>query len=417
MDTLYEIFATLKRNKLRTALTGFSVAWGIFMLIVLLGSGNGLMNGVSSNFSKRADNVINIYGGQTSIAHQGFKEERFINLTTDDLDYLRNAFPKTITAAVAYIRAWDQNVSYGTDYINTSLNGVYPEYTSIDGVKVLSGKGRNINQLDLLDKRKVAVIHPKTAEILFKDENPIGKSIKIGSVLFQVVGVYDADEMSDQQTVQVPYSTLHDLFNKGTYIDHISILVEGLRTKEANETFNEKIREAMAQKKQFNPQDLNAIWLWNRYENYLQTEFIFNAIRIAIWIIGLFTLISGIVGVSNIMLISVKERSKEFGIRKAIGASPFSILKVVILESILITAIFGYIGMLLGIGLTEGVNYILETKMSGGSGQMQIFSNPTVDLKIAFGATFTLIIAGTLAGFFPAKKAVSIKPVEALSTK
>lgn len=417
MDTLHEIWITLKRNKLRTILTGFAVAWGIFMLIILLGSGNGLINGVNSNFRERANNVVNIYGGQTSLAHQGLKEGRTINLMTDDLAYLKQSFPSIISTAIAYVRVWDQVVSNGEEYVNTTLSGVYPEYESVDGIKVLAGHGRNINHQDLQTRRKVAVIHPKTVEILFTEEEPIGKFIKVGSIMYQVIGVYDADEMSDRQNIYIPYSTLQEIFNKGAYVNNISLLVEGLKTKEANEKFNADLRNAMGLKKQFDANDLNAIWLWNKYENYLQTEFIFGALRTAIWVIGLLTMISGIVGVSNIMLVSVRERTKEFGIRKAIGASPFSILKIVILESVLLTSIFGYIGMLFGIGITELINYVLELQAASSSTKMTIFKNPTVDLGIALGATLTLVIAGTLAGFFPAKKAVSIKPIDALNAK
>jgi len=196
----------------------------------------------------------------------------------------------------------------------------------------------------------------------------------------------------------------------------MAMILEGLDTEESNERFNENVRTALAQRLQFSAEDRNAIWLWSRFDMYLQTNMIMNVLTIAIWIIGLFTLISGIVGVSNIMLISVRERTKEFGIRKAIGASPLSILRVVVLESIIITTVFGYIGMFLGIGLTETIHVWMQAQESGDA-DMQVFTNPTVDLSIAIAATITMVIAGTLAGFFPARKAVMIKPVTALAAK
>jgi putative ABC transport system permease protein len=419
MDTLYEILTTFSKNKLRTALTGFAVAWGIFMLIVLLGAGNGLINGVKSNFRDQATNVVQIWPGWTSLPYHGFKNGRQIRFEPEDLDYLQQQFPEHITTIVPALRFWNQTVSTGIEYSSNMVNGVYPEMGIINGIKVLAGNGRFINQIDLNEKRKVAVIHPLTAEVLFKNQDPIGQLIKIGAISYQVVGIYDADvnNQHSNQTVFVPFTTAREVFNVGPFIHQISMIVENLPTKEDNEKFNADLKKALAQKKQFDHTDNSAIWTWNRYEDYLQTNMIFNVLSIAIWIIGLFTLISGIVGVSNIMLISVKERTKEFGIRKAIGASPASILKVVVLESVIITAIFGYIGMFLGIGLTEGINTMLEAQQSADSGDMTMFKNPTVDLGIAIGATLTLVIAGTLAGFFPARNAVRIKPVTALSAK
>jgi putative ABC transport system permease protein len=419
MDTLYEILTTFRKNKLRTALTGFAVAWGIFMLIVLLGAGNGLINGVKSNFRERAQNVVQVWPGWTSMPYQGFKSGRRIQFEMDDLDYLKQQFPRNITVAVPSLGFWNQTVSTRMDYTTNSVRAVYPEMATIGGIKVLSGKGRFINQIDLNEKRKVAVIHPLTANVLFKEQDPVGQFIRIGAILFQVVGVYDANvnDQNSNQTVFVPFATAREVFNAGPFIHQISMIVEGLPTKEDNEKFNKELKKAIAQKKQFDSEDQNAIWTWNRFEDYLQTNMIFRVLSIAIWIIGLFTLISGIVGVSNIMLISVKERTKEFGIRKAIGASPMSILKVVVLESVIITAVFGYVGMFLGIGVTEAISAMMEAQQSADSGEMQMFTNPTVDLGIAIGATLTLIIAGTLAGFFPARNAVIIKPVTALSAK
>jgi putative ABC transport system permease protein len=297
---------------------------------------------------------------------------------------------------------------------------MYPVATRIYGYEVLSENGRFINQIDLNEKRKVAIISHATAEILYENQNPLGQYVKIGSISFQVVGVYEASGYTGwygEHTIVVPFTTARDVFNTGPTFRQFSMIVENLPTAEANVKFNEDLKKALAQKKQFDPTDDAAIWIHNRYESYLQTNMIFGVISIAIWIIGLFSLISGIVGVSNIMLISVKERTKEFGIRKAIGASPASILKVVVLESVIITAVFGYVGMFLGIAVTEGIHVMMVAQQSASGEDMQMFTNPTVDLGIAIGATLTLIIAGTLAGFFPARNAVRIKPVTALAAK
>lgn len=387
------------------------------MLIVLLGAGNGLINAMKNNFEGRAINFVKIWPGWTTKPYQGFKPDRQIRFEMEDLDYLKQQFPDIITIIVPQVPIWNQTVSVGTNYTSVSIVGEYPEKAIIDGYTVSQGKGRFINQHDLNEKRKVAVLHPQTADVLFPNQDPLGQYIKVNQILFQVVGILDRPEGQENPFLIIPFTTAREVFNTGPWVRQIAMIVENLPTKEDNVKFNEDLKKALAQKKQFDPTDQSAIWIWNRFENYLETNMIFNVLSIAIWIIGLFTLISGIVGVSNIMLISVKERTKEFGIRKAIGASPASILKVVVLESIIITAVFGYIGMFLGIAVTEGINAMMEAQQAANSGDMQMFTNPTVDLGIAISATLTLIIAGTLAGFFPARNAVRIKPVTALAAK
>ncbi|MCL2413440.1 MAG: ABC transporter permease [Bacteroidales bacterium] len=419
MDTLYEILTTFRKNKLRTALTGFAVAWGIFMLIVLLGAGNGLINGVRSNFEGRTINTASLWPGRTSMPYQGFRANRIIRFEMNDLNFLKKQFPDNISVIVPQLNLNNRTVSIGTNNSIVHIHAVYPESAVIRGTTVSQGNGRFINQIDLDERRKVAVLHPQTARVLFPDQDPLGQHIRVGNILFQVVGVFDVpDGDGDRnQTLIVPFTTAREVFNVGPFIHQITMVLENLTTREDNENFNREVRAALAQRKQFNPNDRNAVWMWNQYQNYLQTNMILSVLTIAVWVIGLFTLISGIVGVSNIMLISVKERTKEFGIRKAIGASPMSILKVVVLESIIITTIFGYIGMLLGIGITEGIHALMEAQGASSGGGETLFTNPTVDLSIAIAATLTMIIAGTLAGFFPARNAVMIKPVTALTAK
>ncbi|MDR2512141.1 MAG: ABC transporter permease [Bacteroidales bacterium] len=421
MDILFEIFGAFNRNKMRTILTGFAVSWGIFMLIVLLGAGNGLINGVKSNFQDRAKNVVRIYPGWTTTAYGGYDKWREIKLNINDLELLEKEFSETIEVCIPTINKWGQTVSRGSEYSNLTIAGVKPKFSDVNAIRVKAGKGRNINQQDINERRKVIVIHPKTEQVLFPDVSAIGQYVNVGSIAFQVVGIYEAEAASEEHVAYIPYSTAAIIYNS-LAPDNLSLFVKNLNTKEDNEKFTETLRHFFAKLKSFDPEDRSAIWINNRYEGYLQTQFIFNIIAIAVWIIGILTLISGIVGVSNIMLISVKERTKEFGIRKAIGAKPSTILKAIIIESILITAVFGYIGMFAGIGITELLNVVMEKMSAGvaasdGPGSGRMFLNPTVNISIAIGATLVLIVAGTLAGFFPAKKAVSIKPVEALATK
>ncbi|GHV35763.1 ABC transporter permease [Bacteroidia bacterium] len=421
MDILYEIFGAFSRNKMRTILTGFAVSWGIFMLIVLLGAGNGLINGVKSNFQDRAKNVVRVYPGWTTTPYGGYDKWRQIKLNINDLDLLKREFSETIEVCVPTINKWGQTVSRGSEYSNLTIAGVEPEFADVNAIRVKAGKGRNINPQDINERRKVIVIHPKTEQVLFSDGSAIGKYVNVGSIAFKVVGIYEAESASEERAAYIPYSTAAIIYNS-VEPDNLSLFVKNLNTKQDNEEFTKNLRHFFAKLKSFSPEDMSAVWINNRYEDYLQTQFIFNIIAIAVWIIGILTLISGIVGVSNIMLISVKERTKEFGIRKAIGAKPSVILKGIIIESIIITTVFGYIGMFAGIGITELLNVVMEKMSAGaavsdGPGSGRMFLNPTVNISIAIGATLVLIVAGTLAGFFPAKKAVSIKPIEALATK
>ena len=418
MDTLYEILTTFRKNKLRTALTGFAVAWGIFMLIVLLGAGNGLINGVRSNFEGQATNVTFLNAGRTSVPYQGFQANRRIRFEMRDLNYLQSRFSDNISVVVPSLRLWGRTVSVGANSAVVNVNMEFPEIAFIGNFTISPGNGRFINQIDINERRKVAVLHPQTAAVLFPNGNALGQYVRLGNILFQVVGIFNAPSGEGDRNHRffVPFTTGQAVFNVGPFFHQMAMILDGLDTEESNERFNENVRTALAQRLQFSAEDRNAIWLWSRFDMYLQTNMIMNVLTIAIWIIGLFTLISGIVGVSNIMLISVRERTKEFGIRKAIGASPLSILRVVVLESIIITTVFGYIGMFLGIGITETIHVWMQAQ-EGADTDFHVFTNPTVDLSIAIAATITMVIAGTLAGFFPARKAVMIKPVTALAAK
>lgn len=415
LDIWQEIYGTIKRNKLRTFLTGFAVAWGIFMLIVLLGAGNGLIHAFEKNSSERALNSMRIGAGWTAKSYDGLKEGRRIILENKDLLSTSNNFKNHVITAGATVRQNDVNLSFGQEYVNISLLGVYPNFGEVESAKVATG--RFINQNDLKERRKVIVLHKKTAVILFSKTHtePIGQFVKAGDVAFQVVGTYNDQGDRGASEAYIPFTSLQTIYNKGTQLNNIIFTVKNLNTVKSNEDFEADYRKVIAANHRFDPKDDSAIWIWNRLANYFKTQQASNILRIAIWVIGIFTLLSGIVGVSNIMLITVKERTREFGIRKALGAKPGSILRLVIIESVVITTLFGYIGMVLGIAATEWMNVAFGNQtMDAGVFQETMFSNPTVDLGVAVQATLTLIIAGTLAGFFPARKAVGIRPIEAL---
>ncbi len=415
LDIWQEIYGTIKRNKLRTFLTGFAVAWGIFMLIVLLGAGNGLIHAFEENSSERALNSMRIGAGWTAKSYDGLKEGRRIILENKDLLSTSSNFKNHVITAGATVRQSDVNLSFGQEYVNISLLGVYPNFGEVESAKVATG--RFINQNDLKERRKVIVLHKKTAEILFSKTHtePIGQFVKAGDVVFQVVGTYNDQGDRGASDAYIPFTSLQTIYNKGTQLNNIIFTVKNLNTVKSNEDFEADYRKVIAANHRFDPKDDSAIWIWNRLANYFKTQQASNILRIAIWVIGIFTLLSGIVGVSNIMLITVKERTREFGIRKALGAKPGSILRLVIIESVVITTLFGYIGMVLGIAATEWMNVAFGNQtMDAGVFQQTMFSNPTVDLGVAVQATLTLIIAGTLAGFFPARKAVGIRPIEAL---
>ncbi len=414
-DIWQEIYSTIKRNKLRTFLTGFAVAWGIFMLIVLLGAGNGLIHAFEQSSSERAMNSIKIYCGWTTKSYDGLKEGRYVRLDNKDLDATERYFPDNVITAGATVWQGNSNVSFGTEYVNISLAGVFPHHTEVEAVKLF--KGRFINEIDIRERRKVIILHKKTAEILFDKSHtePIGQFVNAGSVVYQVVGLYNDRGDSGDSPAFLPFTTVQTIYNRGDKLDNIVMTTKNLESEAANNVFEEKYRKVLAAHHRFDPTDHSAIWIWNRFTNYLQQQKGMNILRTAIWIIGIFTLLSGIVGVSNIMLITVKERTREFGIRKALGAKPLSILWLIIVESVTITTLFGYVGMVAGIGATEWMNNAFgHQTMDAGMFSETVFLNPTVDIQIAIQATLTLIIAGTLAGLFPARKAVSIRPIEAL---
>lgn len=408
-----EIYSSLRRNKLRTFLTGFAVAWGIFMLIVLLGSGNGLIHAFEANLEGIAMNSVRVSGGWTGKAYDGLKEGRRIELDNKDVDITATQFSEHVISVGARVRQSNITLSKGAEYVSTSFSGVYPNYVEIERVKLTLG--RFINDIDLRERRKVIVLNAKTVELLFPRGEAIGQFVTGNGVAWQVVGIYTDRGDSDSREAYIPFSTLQVIYGKGDKLNNLFFTIKNLDTEEDNEAFIERYRKVINANHRIDPTDTGGLWIWNRFIQNLQQQTATVVLRIAIWIIGIFTLLSGIVGVSNIMLITVRERTREFGIRKALGAKPRSILLLVVVESVFITALFGYIGMILGIGLTELMNMVIGNQtMDMGVWQETVFTNPTVGVDVAIQATLTLVVAGTLAGLFPAWKAVNISPIEAL---
>ena len=408
-DIITEIWSTARRNKLRTTLTGFAVAWGIFMLIVLLGAGNGLINANLKQSDRFLSSSMVVFGGWTSKPYQGLKEGRDIRLHERDMEITAKKFSKNVDEVGAQYNT-NAVISLRQQYIPTSISGVYPNHTKINKVEML--QGRFINNIDLKESRKVLVLGNKQAKEL---KCRVGDFVNVGNFAFKVVGIYKENE-NGRADVFSSYTAIKRIYGANTDdAGRIEFTFHGLPTEEANEAFEKDYRHRLNAEHQAHPEDEDAVWLWNRFTQNLQMEQGIGIIRTALWIVGLFTLLSGIVGVSNIMLITVKERTHEFGIRKAIGAKPWSILKLIIIESVIITTFFGYIGMVLGVAANEYMDATIgHETIDTGLFKATMFLDPTVGLDVCIEASMVMIIAGTIAGLIPAFKASRIRPIEAL---
>jgi putative ABC transport system permease protein len=419
-NNLQEIWSTMKKNKLRTFLTGFSVTWGIFMLIVLLGAGNGLSNGIGYNLRNITTNMCECWPRYTTQPYKGMPVNRRLGFTIEDVEDVRRYHPEV--GFISPMNERSDTISFDKEYMTGQVRSVYPDFASISYVPVNAGSGRFINDLDLAGRRKVVVISPRMATVLFRDSiEPLGKYVRIGNGMFRVIGIYEDENNSNNSPAYIPFSTGQTLFSGGYQVDEIMFTIEGVNTEAQSEAFEKRMKERLARRHRFNPEDKNAIGFYSAGEQFRMWQGMTNGITFFMWIVGIGTLMAGIVGVSNIMLITVRERTKEFGIRKAIGAKPSSILKLIIIESVLVTALFGYIGMVGGIGLTEGIDYLMDitganaaSDSGGREGSTTVFRHPTVDLGIAIAATGVLVIAGVLAGYFPARKAVKISAIDAI---
>lgn len=415
-DILTEIWATARRNKLRTTLTGFAVAWGIFMLIFLLGAGNGLINATQQNSHRYLNTSMVIFGGQTSKAHKGLKEGRRIELNDRDMEITQERFSDNVEEVGAELDHGNTTMSHGKEYTAANISGVYPNDYIINKRDMIYG--RFINKIDIRDRRKSIVISDDMAKELSPTgsvADMLGQIVRMEDLAFHIVGIYQVDKSMMGTDAFIPFTTYRTIYNVGDKTGNIVFSFKGLETEQQNEAFEQRYRASLNGNHGAAPDDEEAVWIWNRFTQAMQMNTGMGMLRTALWIVGIFTLLSGIVGVSNIMLITVKERTHEFGIRKAIGATPWSILRLIIIESIIITTFFGYIGMVLGIAANEYMNATIgNMKVDSGMFTTTMFVNPTVGLDVCINATLLMVVAGTIAGLIPARKAAHVRPIEAL---
>ena len=420
-DLFTEIWSSVRRNKLRTILTGLAVSWGIFIIILLLGAGNGLMNAFMKQSHDFATNTMELYGGLTTKPYDGLQQGRWVPLTEQDVKILQGPlFSDHIDEVSASVADGNNKLIEGTRTYTVTLYGVYPANKDMNGEKILAG--RYINDNDLNERRKVAVISDVQAEDLMGGRDNykaiLGRAITVDDQVFTVVGVRRSDRQWRDTRIHVPFSTYKLIFAYDDLVNKITFTFHGLNTVKENEAFEKRVRAVLNRAHRAAPDDEGALYVWNRFTQNMQMNRGTDILTKALWVVGIFTLLGGIVGVSNIMLITVKERTHEFGIRKAIGATPWSIMKLIITESVVITTFFGYVGMLLGIAANEYMNATIgQMKVNSGTFEATMFSNPTVGLDVCIAVTMVIVVAGTLAGLLPARKAALIKPIDALSAR
>ncbi len=402
IDLLREIGQTLRSNRLRTILTGVSVSWGIFMLIVLLGASRGVANGFRANMAGQSTNVISFYNGFTSKPYKGFEDGRYVQLKGSDVEVIEHNNSDIVSRAGAYASVDTAKISTSRDVLSDGFDAVYPDVLGTSRIKMIHG--RFINRRDINEGRRVIVLSDKNARTLFGDDaEAVGNTVQSLGLAWTVVGVYSHRWRSQSMVPYTAYKAVTGNTDKAYQID---VTVEGLKTEADGERAEQEIRNTLAKRHTFAPDDKSALWVYNRFSSYLTNAAAMGYLDLGVWIIGLFTLLSGIVGVSNIMFVSVRERTHEIGIRRAIGAKPRSVLTQILAESVAVTSLFGYIGIVLG-------TLVLQI-IAGIQGESEGFKDPTVDLAIAAKVAVALIICGALAGLFPALKAVKVKPVEAL---
>ncbi|MDE6380381.1 MAG: ABC transporter permease [Muribaculaceae bacterium] len=400
-DLIREISQTIKNNKLRTALTGLAVAWGIFMLIVLLGAARGVVNSYEDQSANSSVNSIRLWSGTTSMPYKGYKDGRWIRLRDKDMDAISGEVSAVSDVAIS-TSASGFNIVGPKDYISGGFEAVYPDVARTQRITDING--RFINQKDINDHRRTIVIHRDNAALLFGDaDKALGEEVRAMDLSWKVVGVYSHRWRKGSF---VPYTTYKAITGGNGYVDEMAVRVDGIATETEAEEAEAQVRSVLARRHDFDPDDSNAVWVWNQFANYIKQGKALVYLNLAVWVIGILTLLTGIVGVSNIMFVSVRERVHEIGIRRAIGAKPKSIIVQILAESVAITALFGYIGLVAGMIVLQ----ILDALLGDADG----FSNPTVDISLALQVTVALIVAGAIAGLFPAIKATKVKPVEAL---
>lgn len=414
-DNWQEIFATIKKNRLRTFLTAFGVFWGIFMLVIMLGSGNGLKKGVLQDFKGTATNSFYMWAQKTSKPYKGMRPGRRYNFNNDDAIALREQLPELADIAPMNQLGGHQgssNVVRGLKSAGFGVYGVYPVIGKIRSIKM--ERGRFLNDNDIKEKRKVIVIGRRVREILFKkEEDPIGEYLRVNGVYFKVIGVTlqtrsGGDGQEQAQSVHMPFTTFQQAFNYGNIVGWFCITSRDEVPAEVAET---KAMMLLKERHKIDPADMLAIGHWNMGTEFNKLNGLFVGIEFLIWFVGIGTLFAGVIGVSNIMLIIVKERTKEIGVKRALGATPGSVIGQLILESIFLTSLAGYFGLLAGIWLLETVSGLIPKD------ETSMFQNPEINFRVAITALVVLIISGALAGLIPAKRAVSISPVDALRSE
>jgi putative ABC transport system permease protein len=404
LDTWQEILDTVRKNKLRTALTGFSVAWGILILVVLLGSGQGLAHGVEYGFRDDATNSIFMRSGQTSVPYKGLRPGRSVQFTNEDYDQIRQGVRGIDHITARFFIRGNLTVAYGSQTSSFDVRSVHPDHQYLE--KTIMVEGRYISPLDLREYRKVAVIGVRVQQMLFHGAPAMGKYIKINGVPFQVVGIFtDEGGEGEQEKIYLPITTAQRIFNGANRVAMMMMTVGDAGVDESK-SIADDVKARMAEAHDFDPKDERAIFLYNGVVNFQRFVSLMAGIRGFVWVIGIGTLLAGVVGVSNIMMIAVKERTREIGVRKAIGATPSSVLGLVLQEAVAITAVAGYVGLVLGVLVLEAMSRAIT-----GS---DFFRNPEVHFGVAVSATVLLIAAGAVAGFFPARRAAAVRPVEAL---
>jgi putative ABC transport system permease protein len=408
IDKWQEILGTMQKNKLRTFLTAFGVFWGIFMLVLLLGAGKGLENGVYNRFGAGAKNSIYVWSGKTALAHKGMSPGREIKFTNQDLGAMGRDIEDIQTLAPRNRVMGEYTINYKTQNGSYQVFGSEPGFLKINGE--IPFRGRLLNEYDEREKRKVVVIGDQVSKVLFGEADPVGEYVNIRGIHFKVVGTFKMrgnNSSRREERAYIPFSTLQAAFNQNNQVQMMALVAEpGVSAKE----MEDRMRNLLAERHKFSNEDKMAIGVENTEAEFLKVMGLFNGIKIFVWIVGIGTLIAGIVGVSNIMLIIVKERTREIGVRKALGATPLSIVSLILQESVVITAFSGYLGLLAGTGVLAGLEYLME---SSGA-EAPFFANPEVDPGVALAATLVLVVSGALAGLMPALKAARIKPIEAL---
>jgi putative ABC transport system permease protein len=414
LDKWHEIYFALRKNPLRTFFTAFGVFWGIFMLIIMMGAGEGLYNGATHDMGGMATNSLFMWTQNTSMPYKGFQRGRYYRFNNDDTQALIDNIPE-LDVVAPRLQGWggegNNNVVRGERTGGYNIQGDYPAINIIDPVEITSGRFINNNDLD--DKRKVAVLGLRVANDLFEaDEDPLGQYIQIQGVYFKVIGIFkskkgDQQADHDNQSIFIPFTTLQKVYNYGDMVGWYSMTAKKEFTASVVE---EKAKDLLKKRHHIHPDDDRAVGSFNLEKEWSKMTNLFNGIRGLVWIVGIGTLLAGVIGVSNIMLIVVKERTKEIGVQRAIGATPFNIVNQIIIESVFLTSFAGYFGLALGVGILELINYLLQS--TGGESNM--FNNPEVDFNKAMTALVILVISGIFAGMIPARRAVSIKPIDAL---